>query len=67
VRKSLPLSAWDAVIEAGATPFSTQLITAVMASSRSVPMPPRQWNMPGTMNRRKKSGVPSPLAATAFI
>ena len=62
----LPCSTCAAVIEAGATPFSTQSISAVMASRRSGPTPPRQWNMPGTMNRRKKSGVPRPLAATAF-
>ena len=56
----------DAVSVAGAAPFSTQLIRAVMASNWSVPTPPRQWNMPGTMNKRKKSGVSGPFFANAF-
>ena len=33
---------------------------------RSVPTPPRQWNMPGTVKKRKKSFVSGPLAASAF-
>ena len=50
----------------GATPRSTQSITAVIASNRSVPTPPRQWNMPGTVKKRKNSFVSGPLAASAF-
>jgi len=42
------------------------LIKVVIASNRSVPMPPRQWNMPGTMNSRKKSRVSGPFLASAF-
>src|SRR5260370_1193484 len=50
---------------AGAAPFPTQLTRALTRAKRSGAPPPRQCAMPGIMNRRKKSGVAGPFAASA--
>lgn len=49
--------------DSGNRPCSTHAITGMIASKRSTFRPPRQWNMPGTMNRRKSSRTAGPLSA----
>jgi hypothetical protein len=45
----------------GAAPASTQFSTGVVISNWLVPTPPPQWNIPGTMKRRKNSSVDGPV------
>jgi hypothetical protein len=49
-----------------ADPFSTHSKIADKASNIPVPTPPPQWNIPGTIYRRKKSGVADPMHRFTF-
>ena len=62
-RTVFPPTMRAAGIAAGVWPSSTHRTRAVAVSKVPVPMPPPQWNIPGTMNRRAKSGVDAPIFA----
>ena len=56
-----------AIICSGRLPDSTHFIRGVAASNTLVPIPPRQWNIPGTMYRRKKSLSSFPFFQRPFV
>jgi len=49
---TFPSTSFNPAIDAGAVPFSTRSTSGVNASNVPVPIPPAQWNMPGTMKSR---------------
>jgi hypothetical protein len=63
VRTTLPVSRREATTRSGAAPFSTQPTSGVIVSTSSGPTPPAQWNTPGSMKSRKKSGVCAPIVS----
>src|SRR6185295_15203384 len=61
VRSVFPCTVREARMDAGAVPFSTHSISGVSELNELGPTPPPQWNTPGAMNRRAKSGVEGPI------
>lgn len=66
VRTALPWTRRAAGIRSGAAPHSTHCSAAVSISNVLAPTPPPQWNMPGTMKRRKKPVVEAPMRASTL-